>query len=518
MVKKRTLSYMLIFFWNRLASVYCKMRIGDNRQRTINLTIIGALLFFISGASGQNTTIVFNTKQNSTIAVSKEIDNTFNHTLTDKINTDATGNYMYSWDVNDFQFVNYTFYDGGNAFFPIKEGTHLTIIYKGDNQFEFEGTDKAEVEFYTNGYKKDIARPFIESLFGFPAESGFEDFSLMIEKHYSILANTLDSLVAEKMISPKFSDIVKNEFYIITTCIAIEIYQTRYLKDAATKVNEQDSITVENLINGILDKISPMIDSGDILKYSPGNSALNIFYTNKYRHLNDKEKGELLVGNTWANYLQPHKFGYLLVPEKLQYKLLSRELLENYENGVIEGNSELLGYISEIRPQNAFLPYIKEKRNELLASMNADYTGIKYIEDTINTLEDLSRIDALDQKILYIDIWATWCAPCIAEFKHKDEVHELLSNYKNIIPVYISIDEDGNDIVWRQKTKAFNLNGYHLRANKALVTDINKELYQGKGIGIPRYILLDKDGNILEENLPRPSNIDKLKQELDKHF
>ncbi|MFV0331232.1 MAG: hypothetical protein ACK5KL_15655 [Dysgonomonas sp.] len=74
-----------------------------------------------------------------------------------------------------------------------------------------------------------------------------------------------------------------------------------------------------------------------------------------------------------------------------------------------------------------------------------------------------------------------------AEFKHKDKVHELLLD-KDIIPVYISMDEDNKDATWKEKTKAFNLNGYHLRANKELI------------------------------NLPRPSNFDKLKQELDKHF
>ncbi|MBK5723086.1 TlpA family protein disulfide reductase [Dysgonomonas sp. Marseille-P4677] len=512
------MNYTLTTLDNMLKFIYCKMHIRDNRQKSINLIIIGGLFLGISSALGQNTTIVFNTKANVTIGISKEIDNTYTSRLTDEIDTDTTGSCVYSWNLNDFQFMDCSFHDGGRAYFPIKEGSHLIIKYKGDHQIEFAGADKTEVEFYTNSYKKDIIQPFIGSLFTFPAESNFEDFSLLIEKHYSVLSDTLDCLVAEDVISPKFSDILKNEFHTLTTCLGIEIYRSRYLDSVPTKVNEQDSVKVENLINGILDKISPMIDSGDILKYNLGRSSLAVFYTNKYRHLDETDKENLFSKNIWANHLSSNKLGYLIAPEEIQYKLLSLELLDNYENAVIRGDSTFINHISEIRSQNTFLPYIKEKRNKLLLSMNADISGVKYIENIINTLEELSKIDDLDQKVLYIDMWATWCGPCIEEFKHRDKINKLLLNYKDIIPVYISFDDDKNDIAWKEKTKAFNLNGYHLRANNNLVTYINKKLYEGKGIGVPHYILLDKNGNILERNLSRPSNIDKLKEELDKHL
>lgn len=475
------------------------------------------LFFCLSGAFSQNTTIVFNTKENVTIGISKEVDKAYTRTLTDEISTNSTGSCIYSWDVNDFQFVDCSFHDGRSVFFPIKEGSHLTITYKGEGQVEFSGADKSEVEYYTNGYK-DIIRPFIGSLFSLPAESSSNDLSLLIEKDYSALSNTLDSLVAENAISPKFSDILKNEFHTITVCIAIDICRTKYLENVATKVNEQDSIKVENIITGILDKVLPMIDSGDILKYNLGRNTLAVYYTNKYRHLDEKDKEELLPINTWKKYLEPNKLGYLIAPEEVLYKLLSLELLDNYANAETKGNSAFFDYITEIRPQNAFLPYLKEKQDKLSASMNADHSGIKYIENTINTLEDLSKVEDFHQKILYIDMWATWCGPCIAEFTHKEKTHELLLSYKNIIPIYISMDEDSNDTAWKEKTKIFNLNGYHLRANKALTTYISEKLFDGGVIGLPHYILLDKDGNILEKNLPRPSNFDKLKQELDKHF
>lgn len=480
------------------------------------LSLFLALFFCTLGAFSQNTTIVFNTKPNTTIGIAKEIDNTYAGTLTDQINIDATGNCTYSWDVNDFQFVNCSFYDGRGVFFPIMQGSHLTITYKGDGEVEFAGTDKAAIEYYNS--RKESNRSFMNSSFSFPAESGYEDYSLLIEKHHSILSHGLDSLAAVNAISPKFSDILKNDFNMLTIMIVIGTYRTRYLENAETKVSGQDSIKVENKISEILDKISPIINSGEIFKYTLGRSVLAVYYTNKYRHLDEKEKEELLSKNAWANYLDPNRIGYMLVPKDIQHKLLSIELLDNYENAVTKGNPELFDYISKIRPHNAFLPYLKEKQDKLLASINADHSGIKYIENTINTLKDLSKVPDFDQKILYIDIWATWCGPCIAQFKHKEKLHEVLSSYKNIIPVYISIDKDADDMHWKEKTKGFNLNGYHLRANEQLVTDINEQLFDGTGIGIPRYILMDGDGNILNKKISGPINIEKLKQELDKHF
>jgi len=506
------MNHTLTISLNKLKSIYSNTDIGNNRIRLINFIIISGLFLCISDTFSQNTTIVFNAKANATIGISKEIDNAYTRTLTDEINTDATGNHVYSWDVNDFQFMECSFHDGGKAYFPIKEGSHLTITYKGDHQIEFAGTDKAEIEYYRNDRKKDIIHPYLDSLSRFysPTESSFEDFSSLIERYDSVLSNTLDSLVAANTISPKFSDIVKNDFHTLVACTAIDACRTRYLEKSETKASM--------FINELLGKISPMIDSGDILKYTLGSSTLNIYYTDKYGHLEEKDKENLFSKNIWANQLSPNKHGFLIAPEEILYKLLSLELLGNYENAVIRGDLMFINRISEIRPQNAFLPYIKEKRKELLLSMNEDTSGVKYIEDTINALEDLCKVDDFNQKVLYIDIWATWCGPCIEEFKHRNKLQELLSDYVDVIPVYISIDEDRSDKVWIEKTKAFNLNGYHLRANNKLVTDINEKLYGGKGIGIPRYILLDKDGNILEKNLPHPGNIDKLKQELDKHF
>ena len=76
------MNYTLRISLNGLKSISFKMLIANNHLRLINLTIIGSLFFCISSALAQNTTIVFHTKGNSRIDISKEIDNTYNSSLT----------------------------------------------------------------------------------------------------------------------------------------------------------------------------------------------------------------------------------------------------------------------------------------------------------------------------------------------------------------------------------------------------------------------------------------------------
>lgn len=183
------------------------LKSNSKRLSLITFTVLLALGFQSTKICSQNTTIIFDTKANVTIDISKEIDNTFTRTLEDKINTNEAGNCVYRWDVNDYQFVQCSFYDGGKIYFPIKEGSNLTIKYNGDGQVEFAGTDKEEIEFYNS--RKESNRLFMNSSFFFPNESSYKDYTLFIKEQYSALTNSLDSLVSQETISTQFSDIQK---------------------------------------------------------------------------------------------------------------------------------------------------------------------------------------------------------------------------------------------------------------------------------------------------------------------
>lgn len=103
-------------------------------------------------------------------------------------------------------------------------------------------------------------------------------------------------------------------------------------------------------------------------------------------------------------------------------------------------------------------------------------------------------------KYVYIDIWATWCRPCQEELPH---MRELAAKFEGRNIVFLGLSIDRNKAKWEEKVKGGELCGtqLYLGLGSGFQTD-----YMIKGI--PRFILLDKEGVIINDNMSRPSSDD----------
>lgn len=118
-----------------------------------------------------------------------------------------------------------------------------------------------------------------------------------------------------------------------------------------------------------------------------------------------------------------------------------------------------------------------------------------------------TSLSDLKGKYVYLDIWATWCAPCKAEIPFLKEIEKEYHN-KNIEFVSISVDKKEAYDTWKNMVTSENLGGIQLYADNNFESDFIMEY----GINaIPRFILVDPDGNIVDANTLRPSN-PKLKE------
>jgi thiol-disulfide isomerase/thioredoxin len=106
-------------------------------------------------------------------------------------------------------------------------------------------------------------------------------------------------------------------------------------------------------------------------------------------------------------------------------------------------------------------------------------------------------------KLVYIDIWATWCGPCKKELPHLKKLEAEFHHNKNMVFLSVATDASKSHQKWEDYLASEGLKGVQLFAGDDAETGIIKP-YKVKGI--PRFVLVGKDGKIISSDAPRPSS------------
>ena len=105
-------------------------------------------------------------------------------------------------------------------------------------------------------------------------------------------------------------------------------------------------------------------------------------------------------------------------------------------------------------------------------------------------------------KYVYIDVWATWCWPCMMEVPYLRELEKKFEG-REIVFVGLSVDDDKSK--WEEKVRSGEMPGIQLYLGESDFSTVY-------GIrSIPRFILLDKEGRIINPEMTRPSSEDTEK-------
>ena len=154
--------------------------------------------------------------------------------------------------------------------------------------------------------------------------------------------------------------------------------------------------------------------------------------------------------------------------------------------------SMLLGYINSKKAHFASTP---KEEITVLAEMPMD--------SIVNGRDIFQKLIAPYRgRVIYVDIWGTWCGPCLQEMQFLPQLHEEL---KNLPVTYMYLANNSPEELWGKAAKRFGLEGtdcVNLRLPDAQQSAVEEYL----GVqGFPTFLLVAPDGTVYSNKAPRPS-------------
>jgi thiol-disulfide isomerase/thioredoxin len=133
---------------------------------------------------------------------------------------------------------------------------------------------------------------------------------------------------------------------------------------------------------------------------------------------------------------------------------------------------------------------------------------------TVISLKQIVQANFKNEKV-FVDIWASWCSPCIASFACNNQLDSFLIK-NNIKRLYISLDQIENSKVWENAIYNYKLGGTHFISNETFITNLRKELNikEKENLMIPRYLIINENGDIVNNNAYSPFVLNDLKKQL----
>ena len=181
------------------------------------------------------------------------------------------------------------------------------------------------------------------------------------------------------------------------------------------------------------------------------------------------------------------------------------EILEDLTQRIMIGYIEMtegenltpeLEYYYDLNVKDESLRSELLKRQAIWKKLSSDFDIQSSAYHDVNG--EVFNLQDLKGKYIYIDVWATWCGPCCAELPYLKSLEE---KFKDKEIYFVSISIDANKAAWMKMVEKEQLGGIQLHggADAQILKEFNI-------VGIPRFILLDREGKVIDKNMTRPSD------------
>ncbi len=112
------------------------------------------------------------------------------------------------------------------------------------------------------------------------------------------------------------------------------------------------------------------------------------------------------------------------------------------------------------------------------------------------------NLETLKGKVIYIDLWATWCGPCTQEMPFYEKLRQKYKDNNNV--AFVSLSVDDNLGLWHKNVAERKADGNQWLINRNKLIDYDV-------VNIPRTIIIDRSFKIANLNAPVPSAKDTTK-------
>lgn len=196
---------------------------------------------------------------------------------------------------------------------------------------------------------------------------------------------------------------------------------------------------------------------------------------------------------------------------------LARLLVENCEKAVPSAVRDVFALLSATPNSTGYTDPVKARCGEVMARRDdpkPEPAAQKKAVDPavfsfLNQQGETVTLDDYKGKVVYLDVWASWCGPCIGEIPHSKALHARFSKkqLEKVVFLYVSIDD--SDVAWKNALQKHQLPGDQGWSKGGW----RSRIVQYFGIqSIPRYILINRNGQVAELDAKRPSSADAIFQ------
>ena len=151
-----------------------------------------------------------------------------------------------------------------------------------------------------------------------------------------------------------------------------------------------------------------------------------------------------------------------------------------------------------------------KKNEELAKKVIAPSSNVAGLTDGKAIIDKM--IEPYRGKIVYMDVWGTWCQPCVQAIKASPSLKEAVKDY-DIVYLYFAIQSE--DAAWKGAIVEYGLtkpNYVHYNLPEQQQDAVKKYLQLD---GVPFYVLFDKQGNMQPLDRGHMSDIDGFKKRIE---